>query len=103
MATLREMLRRMQAEGARDIAPRTHGNAVSVYARDPEGNRLEFYVDLPWYVAQPVGVPADFSLDDAALLAALEAHARSLPGFRSRAQWREDMAQRMAIGATDTA
>jgi 3-(3-hydroxy-phenyl)propionate hydroxylase len=97
LGTLREMLRRMTAEGSRDIAPRTHGNAVSLYARDPEGNRLEFYVDLPWYASQPVGVPIDLTLDDDALMTTLEKHVRSLPGFKPRDEWRAEMALRMGI------
>lgn len=95
LATLREMHHRLVAEGARAIAPITHGNALSVYALDPESNRIELYIDLPWYVTQPMRVPVDFTLDDAALMAHLEQHARSLPGFRPRAQWRAEMAQRM--------
>lgn len=97
LATLREMHRRLVAEGAREISPATHGNAVSVYAKDPEGNRLELFVDTPWYVAQPVRVPVDLGLDDAALMAHLEVLARTLPGFCSRAAWREAMARRMGV------
>lgn len=84
------------AEGLRDITPITHGNALSVYARDPEGNRLELYYDLPWYVTQPVAVPVDLSLPEAEIMSRAEAHARSMQGFRSRAQWRDEMAKRMA-------
>jgi len=98
VTTLKAMHERVKREGLRDIAPVTHGNALSVYARDPEGNRLELYVDLPWYVSQPMRVPVDLEPDEAAILAAAEAHARSLPGFRPRAEWRAEMARRMGIG-----
>lgn len=37
-------------------------NAISIYARDPEGNRLEIFIDTPWYVDQPMRVPVDFGL-----------------------------------------
>jgi catechol-2,3-dioxygenase len=97
LATLRLMHGRLVQEGARKIFPVTHGNALSVYALDPEGNRLELYWDLPWYANQPQRVAVDLALDDAALLTHLEAHARSLPGFKSRAQWRAEMAQRMGV------
>lgn len=97
LTTLREMHRRLVAERRPDIAPVTHGNALSVYAPDPEGNRLELFIDLPWYVTQPLRVPVDFSLDDTALMAHVERHARSLPGFRSRSAWRAEMAQRMGV------
>jgi catechol 2,3-dioxygenase len=31
----------------------THGNAVSVYFKDPEGNGIEIFCDTPWHVQQP--------------------------------------------------
>lgn len=97
LTTLREMHRRMVEYGADDIQPATHGNAVSVYVRDPEGNRLELYLDLPWYVNQPFRVPVDMSLDDDALMKSLEEHARSLPGFRMRSEWRAETARKMGL------
>lgn len=97
LATLREMHRRLVECGARNISPVTHGNAISVYALDPEGTRLELYLDMPWYVSQPMRVPMDFSLDDVALMQAVEAHARELPGFKPRSEWRQEMAARMGI------
>jgi catechol-2,3-dioxygenase len=97
LGTLREMHRRLQDEGLPDIRPVTHGNALSVYAPDPEGNRLELYVDLPWYVTQPMRVSVDMTQDDEALMAFVHDHARKLPGFRPRAQWRAEMAVRMGL------
>lgn len=97
LATLREMHRRLVAEDAGNISPVTHGNALSVYALDPEGTRLEIFIDLPWYVDQPMRVPVDLAQDDATLMATLEAHARALPGFRPRDQWRQEMAERMGV------
>ena len=97
VGTLKEMHRRVQAEGMRDITPVTHGNALSLYVRDPEGNRLELYVDLPWYVSQPLRLPVDLTLDERTLLASAEAHARSLPGFKPRSEWRAEMALRMGL------
>lgn len=47
------------------IDPVDHGNAWSVYFLDPEGNRLEFFCDTPWYVAQPRRARLDFALSDA--------------------------------------
>lgn len=97
LATLRRMHARLEAEGCAQIRPVTHGNAVSIYALDPEGTRLELFIDLPWYVLQPQRVPVDFALSDEALMAHLEAHARTLPGFQPRAQWRAEMARRMGL------
>lgn len=97
LATLCAMYRTLKARGMQ-ISPMTHGNAVSIYLHDPEGNRLELYFDLPWYVSQPMVVPVDLD-DEASLLQRLEAHARELPGFRPRAEWRAEMAQRMGLAA----
>jgi catechol 2,3-dioxygenase-like lactoylglutathione lyase family enzyme len=97
LATLRDMLGRLQGENVSDIAPVTHGNALSIYVRDPEGNRLELYIDLPWYVSQPLRQPLDLSADDATILRNAEAHARTLPGFRPRSEWRAEMARRMGL------
>lgn len=97
LTTLKTMLRRVTDEGATDITPLTHGNALSVYLRDPEGNRLELYLDLPWYVTQPMRVPVDLSGSDEAILNAAERHARSLPGFQLREVWRAAMARKMGV------
>ncbi len=97
LATLRTIHRRLRDEANQGIQPVTHGNALSIYAPDPEGNRLEFYLDLPWYVSQPMRVPVDLDQADDALMQMLERHAQGLPGFMPRAQWREEMARRMGL------
>ena len=80
-----------------EVLPACHGNALSVYVRDPEGNRLELFVDTPWYVNQPLRVPFDFSLDDDQLWAWAETYAKSRPGFRPREQWVREMTIRMGL------
>jgi catechol 2,3-dioxygenase len=92
---LREMHRRLQGEGVADMSPVSHGNALSIYFRDPEGNRIELFVDTPWYVLQPLRVPMDMSLPDAELWAWAESEARKLPGFTKVEQWRDEVARRM--------
>lgn len=97
LATLKRFHARFVEEKMEEISPVTHGNAISFYARDPEGNRLELFIDTPWYVDQPMRVPVDFSLPDADLLDSVEHHARTLPGFRPREQWEREMAVRMGM------
>jgi catechol-2,3-dioxygenase len=94
-AGLREMHRRLEREGLAEISPVSHGNALSVYFRDPEGNRIELFVDTPWYVQQPLRVPMDMNLPDAELWAWAEAEARKLPGFKKVELWREEVAREM--------
>jgi catechol-2,3-dioxygenase len=97
LQTLIDFYQRVRTAGVAELIPVTHGNALSVYFRDPEGNRIELYWDLPWYVSQPCRVVAPFDLSAADLLAWAENHARALPGFRPRSQWRREMAERMGI------
>jgi catechol-2,3-dioxygenase len=94
-AGLREMHRRLVREGVAEMSPVSHGNALSLYFRDPEGNRIELFVDTPWYVQQPLRVPMDMSLPDAELWAWAEAEARKLPGFMKVEHWRDEVARRM--------
>jgi catechol-2,3-dioxygenase len=97
LPTLQALYRRLRAASVDDLQPAAHGNALSVYFRDPEGNRIEAFVDTPWYVDQPCRVPAPMDLPASELMAWAERHARALPGFKSRAEWRAQMAARMGI------
>jgi catechol-2,3-dioxygenase len=95
--TLKVMYKRAQEAATGALSPITHGNSLSLYFPDPEGNRLEFYIDLPWYVTQPLAAPVDLDADNAEIMAMAEHHASALPGFKSRAQWRSEMAQKMGL------
>lgn len=95
LAALRRFHDRLLAEGASDMQTTTHGNAVSIYCRDPEGNRLELFMDTPWYCDQPLREPIDLSQSDEVVLAQAEAIAKRLPKFMSRAQWQAEVARRM--------
>jgi catechol 2,3-dioxygenase len=100
LTTLREVRNRAQADpDVTDLVTATHGNAVSIYFRDPEGNRLEVFMDMPWYCEQPLREPIDLDQSDEAVMAAAEALARSRPKFRSRAQWVSEMEQLMGYKA----
>jgi len=94
-AGLREMHRLIQGEAVSEVSPVSHGNALSVYFRDPEGNRIELFIDTPWYVDQPLRIPMDMSLSDEALWDWAEKSARGLPGYRPVEDWRADLARRL--------
>lgn len=95
LAHLREMARRLRAEAVKDPVTVSHGNALSLYFRDPEGNRLELFVDTPWYVRQPLRIPMDLSLSDAELWAWAEAEARKQPDFKPVEAWRREIAGKL--------
>ncbi len=96
IATLRRFHERLRVRGADDIQPLTHGNTVSIYCGDLEGNRLELFVDTPWYRDQPLRLAIDIAQSDAAILAQAELLARRRPGFHPRAKWQAEVARRMA-------
>lgn len=82
------------ALGATQIQPMNHGNAWSVYYFDPEGNRVEVYMDTPYYVNQPYGVPLDLNKTEAELLQETEAMVRDDPSFMLLADWQAQFRQR---------
>ena len=94
-AGLRELHRALQSEPVSEISPVSHGNALSVYFRDPEGNRIELFVDTPWYVTQPLRIPLDMSLSDEALWRWAEETARRLPGYKPVEQWRTELSRKL--------
>ena len=94
-AALREMHRRLTDEKVKELHPVSHGNALSVYFQDPEGNRIELFIDTPWYVKQPLRIPMDMKMDDAQLWKWAEAEARKQPGFVPVDEWRARLAQKM--------
>ena len=95
-AKLRELHRRSAQYEVTEMRPVTHGNAVSIYFRDPEGNRIELFCDTPWYVDQPMVIPMDMSLPDDQFWSWIEETARKLPGFKPVEEWREQVKRRMA-------
>jgi catechol 2,3-dioxygenase len=78
-----------------DMVAVSHGNAISIYFRDPEGNRLEIFLDTPWYCEQPVRELVDLSEPDGVIMAKSEALARSRPKFQSREVWQLELARLM--------
>jgi catechol-2,3-dioxygenase len=94
-AGLREMHRRLVEEKVKELHPVSHGNALSVYFHDPEGNRVELFVDTPWYCHQPVRMPMDMKMSDAQLWAWAEAEVRRQPDFKPVEEWRAQLARKI--------
>lgn len=72
--------------------PVTHGNAVSVYFNDPEGNGIEIFCDTPWHVKQPQIKGWDPALPANEVLAQVEADFCDAPEFMPMEQYRSRQA-----------
>jgi catechol 2,3-dioxygenase len=81
------------AAGAIALIGLNHGNAWSIYFDDPEGNKVEVYLDTPFHVPQPCGEPLNLEQDDEALLAETRALVETLPGFMPRADYIAQLAR----------
>ncbi len=96
--------RRVKDEaGVHDLRGTNHGNAFSMYFRDPEGNRLEVFCDTPWYISQPCIEPLDLSRPAAEVLAEAEAFCRAAPGFAPMAEFQNNVALKIAEHAARNA
>lgn len=99
LADLREVHRRALALGATEMRPITHGNAWSIYFKDPEGNTVEAYLDTPFHVPQPHGTPLDLSKSDNEIMRETEAACRQDPGFMPIEEFKSRMATRLGAQA----
>jgi len=95
LADLKAAHARMREAGIKEFRIVTHGNAWSVYFADPEGNRVELFVDTPWHTPQPFAEPFDLEAPAERIMAETEAICRKRPGFASRAEWRSEQVARM--------
>lgn len=92
---LRDVHERLQSEGGSDIFPANHGIAWSIYAHDPEGNNLEFFVDTDWYIKQPFLIPLDLTKSDDDLARETKAMCEQSEGYEPYGAWRERIAKKM--------
>jgi catechol 2,3-dioxygenase len=77
-----------------DILPLSHGNTLSLYFNDPEGNGLEVFWDTPWHVKQPDGIVWDTGLDQEQALAWVEETFSHKPSFEKRENIEGDFVNR---------
>jgi catechol 2,3-dioxygenase len=96
LAELREVHDRALANGATGMRTTSHGNAWSIYFKDPEGNTIEVYLDTPWYIPQPHGDPLDLSKSDEEIYRETEAICRADPGFVPADVYQAQVAARLA-------
>ncbi|SEG88210.1 VOC family protein [Marinobacterium lutimaris] len=96
LGDLRNYYRFATENGIQNIGQVDHGNAWSIYFKDPEGNPVEVYVDSPFYTAQPCREPLDLSTTDEEILARTEAMCHNRPDFQTREEWIESTRQLIA-------
>lgn len=96
LAELRRVYKLLVDDGVPNLEPLTHGIAWSVYFPDPDGNRIEAYVDTPWYITQPHRTTIDLLDSEENIYARTEALCRNAPGFTPLAQWSTSVAQDIA-------
>lgn len=95
LAELRAMYARLVALDVPIVRTVTHGNAWSIYASDPEENRIEIYTQSDWYVAQPFSRPVDLTQSEDSLI---QQNCRLLDecvGVISREEWSRGLASRI--------
>lgn len=73
LETLREFYRVFNKEEVTIQRTVSHGNAIGMYALDPEGNTIEVYYKTGFPVPQPHGDPVDLGASAEELLAAAQA------------------------------
>ena len=95
LADLRDIHDRLLGGGASDLFPANHGIAWSIYAHDPEGNNLEFFVDTDWYITQPFLIPLEFDKSDAEITELTKSLCESSEGYEPYGDWRTRVARRM--------
>jgi len=81
---LKDLYERLTPMPGININPLSHGNTLSIYFNDPEGNGIEVFWDTPWHVAQPQGKVWDPALDEPQALAWVEAEFSAEPSFEPR-------------------
>jgi len=83
---------------ASDLRAVDHGNAWTLYFRDPELNRIETFADSPWYVTQPVADPLDLDLPADEIRRRTEVFCRAQPSCVPIETWRAALAEKIARG-----
>jgi len=80
LAELRDIARRIFEETQIEVDQFDHGNAWSLYFRDPEGNMLELYVETPWQVDHPFAMAFDIMQSDDVIMTATYERVHDLTG-----------------------
>lgn len=95
LAALRTYAKHCVEDGIPVLLTKNHGNAWSIYIKDPDGNTVEVYCHSPWYIPQPCGKPLDLSASESEILEQTEVLVRATPGWMTREEWLLSMKERL--------
>jgi catechol-2,3-dioxygenase len=90
LSILRETYVAIKREPIVELGPISHGNAISAYFRDPEGNRFEVFIDTKWHVPQPCAETIDLMKSDGEIFAFVDQQVAKLQGVKLRADWERE-------------
>ncbi|MBE19684.1 MAG: hypothetical protein CMD69_02015 [Gammaproteobacteria bacterium] len=93
---VQEVKGRLDSVGTQYL-PLCHGNALSLYFSDPEGNGLEVFFDTPWDVKQPQGIVWDTNFNEKEALEWVEKTFNAEPTFAKREESNRDFVNRKQI------
>jgi len=91
---LRRIHGRLVEDAVASLNPTNHGGSWSIYFADPEGNRIELFVQTPWYLP-PVSIPLDLTLSDEEIHRLTQDMVDATPGSMPRSLWHERTRRRM--------
>lgn len=88
---LNERHERLKSQGVKGIELWTHATMLSVYYRDPEENRMEFFLETPFYVKQPVAqtLDVDLAAPEAEVFRLIREKYEGHPGFGPMSDWKK--------------
>lgn len=92
LSALRDVYTALKREPIIELGPISHGNAISAYFRDPEGNRFEVFIDTQWHVPQPCAASVDLMKSDADIMEFVQRQIADLPGVQARPEWERERA-----------
>lgn len=96
LSGLKEILHRLDSEGIETLDRMDHGNAWSIYFKDPEENVIEVYAKSPWHVPQPCRFDLDLDKSDDEIIAITAKRVKETPGYMPAEKREAEMRQRMA-------
>jgi catechol 2,3-dioxygenase len=96
LESLREVRTTALEHGATEMRGVNHGNALSIYFKDPEHNIVEVYLDTPYYVQQPHGDPLDLDRPDHEIWRETEEICRKDPSFMLKTEFEAKLSKQLS-------